>query len=187
MLLDPVITTTSQNDSSGETQPPKATTDMLLDPLATTTSQNDGETQTGPLVTTTGAGSGKPTTSEAMTESSSDVNAIAGGIVCVVLVIVTLTVVTVVSIAAVAVGKKKRHSTFTTIPNQAYGINVTHTCAEVSAYDYPAVMDLDITIEVKQNEAYSANIVTTGNEAYATNIFTVGNEAYCAGIDIARK
>ena len=159
--------------------------------LTTTTSRNDinGGTQTGLLMTTTGAGSGEPTTSEAVAESSDDinVNAIVGGIVGVGLVILTLSVVTIVFITAVVVGKKKCHSTsFPLTPNQAYGINVTPTCGEEKAYyDYPAVVDLDTTIEVKQNEVYSLNIITTGNEAYATNIFTAENEAYYAGIDIA--
>ena len=82
--------------------------------------------------------------------------------------------------AIVAVGKKKYYSTsFSTTPNQAYGVvnNVTSTCTE--NYVYAVVVDMDTTVEVEQNEAYSANIVTTGNEAYyATNTFTVGSKAY---------
>ena len=97
------------------------------DPLTTTTSQDDGngETQTGLLVTTTGPGSGEPTTSEAVAESqsSSGFIAIVGGIVGVGLVILTLSVVTIISITAVLVRKKKCHST---------SFNVTYT--EEKAY-----------------------------------------------------
>ena len=172
----PQVTTDSKETQPITSQGP-IITDELLDPLTTTTSQNDnnGGKQTGPLVTTIGAESREPTTSEASLTStgsgSINISAIVGGIVGAVLVkILTLIVVIIIS---VVVRKKKCHSTsLLTTSNQTYGINDTVTCAEESAYDYPAVVDLDTTIDVKQNEAYSQtmNIVTTRNEAYATNI-----------------
>ena len=136
--------------------------DELLDPLTTITSQSksNGETQTELLVTATGAGSRKPTTSEAVTESLScsdgiNYNAIVGGLV-VVVVLVTILTLLVVATSSVVVRKRKC----------SIRINVTCTSTEESAYDYPAGMDLDTAIEVKQNEAYATNISTADNEAY---------------------
>jgi hypothetical protein len=120
------------------------------------------------------------------------VGVVVPGVVAVILVAV---------VVVIAILLKKRHEKFTTIAvptaaNQAYGLN-THKGVEESIYTYPGPeMDVDNTIEAKQNmayvtntdviieanEAYATNIVLEGNEAYATSIITEGNQAYATGI-----
>ena len=106
------------------------------------------------------------------------------GIVVIIIVTVSITVLVIVSFLL-----KKRHVKFTTTPvptaaNQAYGLN-THKGVEESIYNIPdPEVDIDNTIEAKQNVAYVTNtdVIVEVNEAYATRIATEGNQAYATSI-----
>ena len=103
------------------------------------------------------------------------------GIVMVVIVVIALVTAVMVIIIAVLVKKRSEKMTTVAVPtttNQAYGL--THHSeirVEESIYDHPEV-DLDNTIEAKQNEAYVTNTDIITAEAYATNIITEKNTAY---------
>ena len=198
-------------------QPPNPTTESEDTPP--TTNQHTQE-PVGPLITdstngiqatdsegATGTELRIPTTSETATDlrsqgGSSNIGLITG---IVVIVIVTMSVVMVI-IIAIPLKKYHEKSTAITIPtaaNQAYGLN-THKGVEESIYNIPdPEVDIDNTIEAKQNVAYATNtdliaevneayyyatrIATEGNEAYATNITTEGNQAYSYATSIATE
>ena len=171
------------------TPPPNPTTDS--EETHTTTTQVPVEPQTtnnSPATNSEGAGT-VPITSETATDhlpilgpsESTDIGLIIGIVMVVIVVIVS--VITVVVISAVLLKKHSEKMTTVAVPtttNQAYGL--THHSeirVEESIYDHPEV-DLDNTIEAKQNEAYVTNtdIITEGNQAYAMNVITEKNTAY---------
>ena len=106
-------------------------------------------------------------------------------------------VVTVIVIIAVLF--KRRFGKFTTVAvpttaNQAYGLSTHHNegVGEIIYNDLSPKVDMDNTIEAKQNEAYVANtdVIVQENQAYGTNIdgiITEGNKTYyvtCANDDM---
>ena len=105
-------------------------------------------------------------------------------------------VVTVIVIIAVLF--KRHFGKFTTVAvpttaNQAYGLSTHHNegVGEIIYNDLSPEVDMDNTIEAKQNEAYVTNtdVIIQENQAYGTNIdgiITEGNKAYvtCANVDM---
>ena len=181
-------------------QPPNPTTDSEETPPTTNQqTQEPADLSEG----TTGTELRVPTTSETATDLRSQGGPSNIGLIIgmVVIVIVSMSVVMVIIIA---IPLKKCHikSTATAVPtaaNQAYGLN-THQGVEESIYNIPdPKVDINDTIEAKQNVAYVTNtdlivevndatrIATEGNEAYATNIITEGNQAYATCITIATE
>ena len=201
-------------------QPPNPTTDSEetppttnqqtqepVDPLTTdsTNGNVNGDIQATDSEGAAGTELRVPTTSETATDlpiqssqsESTNISLIIG--IVVISVIVTVPVVTVVIIIAIMLKKRHGKSTAIAVPtaaNQAYGLN-THKGVEESIYKFPGPeVDVDNTIEAKQNvayvmntdvtvevnEAYAKSIVMEGNEAYAISIVTEGNQAYATSI-----
>ena len=106
----------------------------------------------------------------------------------VIVIVVIAAVVTVVVIIAVLFKKCHGKLSITAVPttsNQAYGLNTHHNneVEEIIYDDLSPEVDVDSTIEAKQNEAYVTNtdIIVEENETYGTSIdgiTTVGNQAY---------
>ena len=112
------------------------------------------------------------------------------GIVVTVIVVIALAV-TVMVVVIVTILLKKCHGKNTTVAvpttaNQAYSQNTQGM--EEGIYNYPEV-DVDNTIEAKQNKASRSNtdIITERNQSYGTNldnIITEGNQAYGTNVDM---
>ena len=158
------------------TPPPNPTTDS--EETTTTTIQ---QTQKPADMTSEGTGTelSVPITSETATDlpilgpsESTNIGLIIGIVMVVIVVIVS--VVTVMVIIAILFKKRNEKMATVAVPtttNQAYGLtHHTEIRVETNIYDHPEVgMDLDNTIEAKQNEAYVANtdiIITEKNAAY---------------------
>ena len=136
-----------------------------------------------------------PTTSEVATDprpilrpsESTDIGLIIG-IVAIIIIVVILSMITVVVIIAALFKKCHGKFTITAVPttaNQAYGLE------ETIYNDLSPEVDMDNTIEAKQNEAYVTNtdVTVEENQAYGANIDGIimeGNKAYatCANIDM---